>query len=191
MLAKKPEAVHASNFRPVAMVHLFCKTFAYMVLGFRLGWSIRSWLALKVSWTNARQRNNPKTYRIEKHLLTANLFVDHKKIGTTCRHGLPLGVSKASDRACWPSPCHALSSHVVLEYLIWILFSVDVDQLAEIMGDWNQSHVFNKSVSVTQGCVESKVFALQWAMATWKMQNKDFGFDGHRPKRLLDLRLFC
>lgn len=68
LLAKKAKAVHASDFRPIAMVRLLYKTFAYMVLG-----RIESMLD---KHQPEEQHGFRKRYRIEKHLLTANLLVD-------------------------------------------------------------------------------------------------------------------
>lgn len=96
---------------------------------------IWSWAALKVSWTNTSQRHDTdseKGYRIEEHLLTANLLVDK-----TTLHDMPvriarLDLSKVFDRVCWPSLWSALSAHGVSQHLIWILHSVYVDQVGEI-----------------------------------------------------------
>ena len=131
MLAKKVKATHASDFRPIAIVWLLYKVFAYLVLG-------RTEDCLEQQ--QPQEQHGFRTgYRIEEHLGSANLFLDK-----AAAHDMPvwvvsLDLSKEIDRVSWPSLWQALANHGVSAHLNWILQSLYDNQFGEVLGDWNRS----------------------------------------------------
>ena len=184
MLAKKVKATHAADFRPIAIVRLLYKVFAYLVLR-----RIEDCLEQQ----QPQEQHGFRTgYRIEEHLVSANLFLDK-----AAAHDMPvwvvsLDLSKAFDRVSWPSLWQALANHGVSAHLIWILQSLYDNQFGEVLGDWNRSRAFMIGAGVRQGCVLSpRLFCsvLQMAMASWRAENPSGGFDlGDGRRALLDLR---
>ena len=90
MLPKKLRAMHASDFRPIANLRLLYKVFAYLILG-RIEHT-------PDTYQPEEQHGFRSKYRLEEHLLTANLFLDK-----ATAHGIPvwlvsLDLSKAFDR---------------------------------------------------------------------------------------------
>ena len=87
---KKLRAMHASDFKPIANLRLLYKVFAYLILG-RIEHTLDT-------YQPEEQHGFRSKYRLEKHLLTANLFLDK-----ATAHGIPvwlvsLDLSKAFDR---------------------------------------------------------------------------------------------
>lgn len=68
ILSEKPKAMHASDFRPIAVVRLLYKTFASFVLG--------RTEATSEAQRPEEQRGFRQNDLMEGHLLTANLFFD-------------------------------------------------------------------------------------------------------------------
>ena len=129
-------------------------------------------------------------YRIEEHLLTANLVID-KTVAT----GKPvwivnLDLSKAFVH--WGSLWQALRQHEVSDHMVWILQCLYHDQIGTVRGSSGTSRPFDIRQGVRQGCVLSpRLFAcvLQWALRTWRARVEHYGLDfedGMAP--LLDLR---
>ena len=149
MLAKKVKATHASDCRPIAIVRLLYKVFAYLVFG-------RIEDCLEQQQQQPQEQHGFRTgYRIEEHLVSANLFLDK-----AAAHDMPvwvvrLDLSKALDRVSWPSLWQALANHGVSAHLIWILQSLYDNQFGEVLGDWNRSREFMIGAGVRQGYVLS------------------------------------
>eukprot|EP00438_Fugacium_kawagutii_P020700 Skav225256 [mRNA] locus=scaffold4099:835:1566:+ [translate_table: standard] len=172
MLAKKAKACQPSDFRPIAVVRLFYKTLAYMILGHIEG-------CLDEMQPEA-QHGFRQGRRIEEHLLTANLMIDK-----ATAHDIPLWIvsldlSKAFDRVRWPALWAALKDHGVSDHLIWILQNLYRNQLGEVLGEWKRSQTFDIKAGVRQGCVLSpRLFrcVLEWAMSRWKHGCAECGVD--------------
>ena len=97
---------------------------------------------------------------------------------------MSLDLSKAFDRASWPSLWQTLANHGVSDHLIGILQSLYDNQFGEVLGDWNRSREFMIGLSPRLFCS-----VLQMAMASWRAENPSGGFDlGDGRRALLDLR---
>ena len=77
MLPKNLRAMHASDFRPIAKLRLLYKVFAYLILG-RIEHT-------PDTYQPEEQHGFRSKYRLEEHLLTANLFLDK-----ATAHGIPV-----------------------------------------------------------------------------------------------------
>ena len=186
MLAKCSRAKVTADFRPIANISLFYKTFAYMILG-----PVEDCLDAAQP---EEQHGFRRGRRLEEHLLTANLVLD-KSLAV----GMPIWVisvdfSKAFDRVLWPALWQALLQAGVSEHLVWIIQQMYVGQQGAVRGDdGTESHGFDICAGVRQGCVLSpRLFcaALQSGMGDWRAHVGPAGLDlgdGMRP--LLDLRL--
>lgn len=184
MLAKKARACQPSDFRPIAIVRLLYKTFAYMILG-------RIEDRLDEMQPEARHGFR-QGRRIEEHLLTANLMIDK-----ATAHDIPLWIvsldlSKAFDRVSWSALWAALQDHGVSDHLIWMIQNLYRDQFGEVLGEWKRSEPFDIKAGVRQGCVLSpRLFScvLEWAMSRWKQECVACGIDlGDGMEPLVDLR---
>ena len=153
-------ALQPADFRPVASLRLLYKTFAYMILG-----------RIEKQLDKAQpeeQHGFRANYRIEEHLLTANLVID-KTVAT----GKPvwivsLDLSTAFDRVHWGSLWQALRQNEVSDHMVWILQCLDHDQVGTVRGSSGTSRPFDIRQGVRQGCVLSpRLFAcvLQWLCA--------------------------
>ena len=108
MLPKKLRAMHASVFRPIANLRLLYKVFAYLILG-RIEHTLDTYQPEK-------QHGFRSKYRLEEHLLAANLFLDK----ATAR-GIPvwlvsLDLSKVFDRVHWPTLWNALRAQGISDH---------------------------------------------------------------------------
>ena len=184
MLPKFKRALQPTDFRPVASLRLLYKTFAYMILG-------RIEKQLDKAQPEEQHGFRAK-YRMEEHLLTANLVID-KTVAT----GKPvwivsLDLSKAFDRVHWGSLWQALRQHEVSDHMVWILQCLYHDQVGTVRGSSGTIRPFDIRQGVRQGCVLSpRLFAcvLQWALRSWRARVGHCGLDfedGMAP--LLDLR---
>ena len=111
MLPKKMRAMHASDFRPIANLRLLYKVFAHLILG-RIEHTLDT-------YQPEEQHGFRSKYRLEEHLLAANLFLDK-----TTAHGVPvwlvsLDLSKAFDRVHWPTLWNALRAQGISDHMIW------------------------------------------------------------------------
>ena len=184
MLPKKLRAMHATDVRPIANLRLLHKVFAYLILG-----PIEHTLAIYQLEDHNGFRSK---YRLEEHLLTANLFLDK----TTAR-GIPvwlvsLDPSDAFNRLHWLTLWNALRAKGISDHMIWMLSKLYEGQSGEVRGNWGSSRNFPITSGVRQGCVLSpRLFSavLQWAMKSWRRDASLKGFDsGDGQPELLDLR---
>ena len=184
MLPKKLRAMHASDFRPIANLRLLYKVFAYLILG-RIEHTLDT-------YQPEEQHGFRSKYRLEEHLLTANLFLDK-----ATAHGIPVwlvsfDLSKAFDRVHWPTLWNALRAQGISDHMIWMLSKLYEGQSGEVRGKWGSSRNFPITSGVRQGCVLSpRLFSavLQWAMKNWRREASLKGFDlADGQPALLDLR---
>ena len=125
-----------ADFRPIANIRLFYKTFAYMILG-------RVEDCLDAAQPE-EQHDFRRGRRLEEHLLTANLVLD-KSLAV----GMPIWVisadfSKAFDRVLWPALWQALLQAGVSEHLVWIIQQMYAGQQCAVRGDdGTESHWFD------------------------------------------------
>ena len=184
MLPKKIRAMHVSAFRPIANLRLLYKVFAYLILA-RIEHTLDT-------HQPEEQHGFRSKYRLEEHLLTANLFLER-----TTAHGIPvwmvgLDLSKAIDCVHWPTLWNALRAHGISDHMIWMLSKLHEGQSGEVRCKWGSSRNFPITSGVRQGCVLSpRIFSavLQWAMKGWKRDVPLKGFDfGDGQPALLDLR---
>ena len=184
MLPKKIRAMHVSDFMPIANLRLLYKVFAYLILG-RIEHTLDT-------QQPEEQHGFRSKYRLEEHLLTANLFLDK-----ATAHGIPvwmvsLDLSKAFDRVHWPTLWNALRAQGISDHMIWMLSKLYEGQSGEVRGKWGSSRNFPITSGVRQGCVLSpRLFSavLQWAMKGWRRDVPLKGFDlGDGQPALLDLR---
>ena len=180
MLPKKLRAMHATDVRPIANLRLLYKVFAYLILG-----RIEHTLAIYQLEDHNGFRSK---YRLEEHLLTANLFLDK----TTAR-GIPvwlvsLDPSDAFNRLHWLTLWNALRAKGISDHMIWMLSKLYEGQSGEVRGNWGSSRNFPITSGVRQGCVLSpRLFSavLQWAMKSWRRDASLKGFDsGGWPTRV-------
>ena len=134
MLPKKIRAMHVSDFRPIANLRLLYKVFAYLILG-RVEHTLDTHQPEK-------QHGFRSKYRLEEHLLTANLFLDK----ATAR-GIPvwmvsLDLSKAFDCVHWPTLWKSLRAQGILDHMIWMLSKLYEGQSGEVRGKWGSSRPF-------------------------------------------------
>ena len=131
-------------------------------------------------------------YRLEEHLLTANLFLDK-----ATPRGIPvwmvsLNLSKAFDRVRWPTLWNALRAQGISDHMICMLSKLYEGQSGEVRGKCGSSRNFPITSGVKHGCVLSpRLFSavLQWAMKGWRRDVPLKGFVlGGGPPALLDLR---
>ena len=127
-------------------------------------------------------------YRIEEHLLTANLVID-KTVATVWI--LSLGLSKAFHRVHWGSLWQALRQDA--SQTTWFGFSIAFTTIiGTVRGSSGTSRAFDIRQGVRQRCVLSpRLFAcvLQWALRSRRARVEHYGLDfedGMAP--LLDLR---
>ena len=184
MLPKKLRAMHASDFRPIANLRLLYTVFACLILG-RIEHTLDT-------YQPEDQHGFRSKYRLEEHLLTANLFLDK-----ATAHGIPvwlvsLDLSKAFDRVHWPTLWNALRAQGISDHMIWMLSKLYEGQSGEVQGKWGSSRNFPIASGVRQKCVLSpRLFSavLQWAMKNWRRDASLKGFDlGDGEPALLDLR---
>ena len=148
MLAKCSRAKVTADFRPIANIRLFYKTFAYMILG-----RVEDCLDAALP---EEQHGFRRGRRLEEHLLTANLVLD-KSLAV----GMPIWVisvdfSTAFDRVLWPALWQALLQAGVSEHLVWIIQQMYAGQQGAVRGDdGTESHWFDICAGVRQGCVLS------------------------------------
>ena len=117
-------AMHASDFSPIANLRLLYKVFAYLILG-RIEHTLDT-------YQPEEQHGFRSKYRLEEHLLTANLVL-HK----TTAHGIPVWLvswylSKAFDRVHWPTLWNALRAQGISDHMIWMLSKVYEGQSGEV-----------------------------------------------------------
>ena len=131
-------------------------------------------------------------YRLEEHLLTANLVPDK-----ATAHRIPVwlvsvDLSKAFDHVHWPTLWNALRAQCISDHMIWMLSKLYESQSGEALGKWGSSRNFSITSGVRQGCVLSpRLFSavLQLAMKSWRRDASLKGFDlGDGQPALLDLR---
>ncbi len=186
MLPKSWRAKVPADYRPIASVRLLYKIFTYMMLA-------RVEPALEIHQPE-EQHGFRKGYRIEEHLLTANLVVDKLLAVSTPIWIISLDLSKAFDRVSWDKLWVALRAHGISDHLVWTMQNLYTGQLGQIQGDAGDSRVFPITAGVRQGCVLSpRLFTaiLQWAMQKWRqrVENLTCGIDlEDGDSKLLDLR---
>ena len=186
MLPKSGRAKTTSDFRPIAIVRLFYKVFAYMLLA-------RIEPLIEAGQPEEQHGFRPNR-RLEEHLVTANLVVD-KFFGIDMPVWvISLDLSKAFDRVDWNKLWAALLDHGVSEHIVWIIQCLYFSQRGCVRGELDISDKFPINGGVRQGCVLSpRLFTgvLQWAMRKWrsKVESKGFGIEMQDGLlRLLDLR---
>ena len=186
MLPKSGRAKTTSDFRPIAIIRLFYKVFAYMLLA-------RIEPLIEAGQPEEQHGFRPNR-RLEEHLVTANLVVD-KFFGIDMPVWvISLDLSKAFDRVDWNKLWAALLDHGVSEHIVWIIQCLYFSQRGCVRGELDISDEFPINGGVRQGCVLSpRLFTgvLQWAMRKWrsKVESKGFGIEMQDGMpRLLDLR---
>ena len=184
MLPKTREAKSTSDFRPIAVVRLLYKTFAYLVLG-------RIEATLDAGQPE-EQHGFRAGRRIEEHLLTTNLVLD-----TTLALDVPvwivsLDLSKAFDKVKWENFWEALSEHGVSDHMLWVLQCIYDGQMGRIEDNNTDGDPFCIKGGVRQGCVLSpRLFScvLEVALGCWRRKVGNAGVDFQDGMRtLLDLR---
>ena len=178
MLPKSGRAKTTGDFRPIAMVRLFYKIFAYMLLA-------RIDPAIEACQPEEQHGLRP---------IPANLVVDKFFAIDTPVWVISLGLSKAFDRVDWNKLWIALLDHGVSEHIVWIIQCLYFSRRGHVRGETDLSEEFSINGGVRQGCVLSpRLFTgvLQWAMGKWrsKVESEGLGIDMHDGlPRLLDLR---
>ena len=109
MLPKTRGAKSTSDFRPIAVVRLLYKTFAYLVLG-----RIEAILDAGPE----EQHGFRADRRIEEHLLTPNLVLDKTLSLDVPVWIVSLDLSKAFDKVKWENLGEALSEHGVSDQML-------------------------------------------------------------------------
>ena len=186
MLPKSGRAKTTGDFRPIAMVRLFYKIFAYMLLA-------RIEPAIEARQPEEQHGFRPN-HRSEEHLVTANLVVDKCCAIDTPVWVISLDLSKAFDRVDWNKLWLALLDHGVSEHIVWIMQCLYFSHRGHVRGETDLSEEFSINGGVGQGRVLSpRLFTgvLQWAMGKWrsKVASEGLGIDMHDGlPRLLDLR---
>jgi len=184
MLPKTSTASAVSDYRPIASVRVLYKLFAYLMLG-RLEHELDK-------HQPEEQHAFRADYRIEEHLLTANMFLDKTRSVGIPVWAVSLDLSKAFDRVDWSALWSAMRGHGISDHLIWVLQVLYENQTGQVKGNSQRSDPFDIRAGVRQGCVLSpRLFCclLEWAMARWQRMSGTAGFDlGDGLRRLLDLR---
>ena len=172
MLPKTREAKSTYDFRPIALVKLLYKTFAYLVLG-----RIEATL-------DAGQPEGHHGFRaarrIEEHLLTTNLVLDKTLALDVPLWIVSLDLSKAFDKAKWEHVWEALSEHGVSDHMLWVLQSIYYGQMGRIEHHNTDGDPFCIREGVQQGCVLSPwLFScvLEVALGCWCRKVGNAGMD--------------
>ena len=184
MLPKTRGAKSTSDFRPIAVVRLLYKTFAYLVLG-----RIEATL-------DAGQPEEPHGFRadrrIEEHLLTTNLVLDKTLSLDVPVWIASLDLSKAFDKVKWENLWEALSEHGVSDHMLWVLQCMYCGQTGRIGDNSPDGGWFCIRGGVRQGCVLSpRLFScvLEVALGCWRRKVGNAGMDFQDGMHtLLDLR---
>ena len=113
MLPKTREAKSTSDFRPIAVVRLLHKTFAYLMLG-RIEATLEAGQPEEQHGFRAQRR-------IEDHLLTTNLVLDKTLALDVPVWNVSLDLSRAFDKVKWENLWEALSEHGVSDHMLWVL----------------------------------------------------------------------
>ena len=184
MLPKTLKPRTTTDFRPIASILLFFKTFAFLILGRIEG-------TLETSQPEEQHGFRSKG-RIEEHLLTFNVILDKTLEMDQPLWIISLDLSKAFDRVNWESLWQAVGDHGVSQHLVWILQALHYQQRGAIVGSMDNSFEFDMAAGVREGCVLSpRLFCsvLEWALSKWRALLNGVGYnfqDG--GVSLLDLR---
>ena len=131
MLPKKMRPQQVADFRPIANIRLLYKVFARLVLD-----------RIEHQLDDHQPEEQPgfrRGKRIEKHFLTANVFLD-KALDV----GIPvwvvsLDLSKAFDRVHWPALWKGLLEQGISEHTISMISKLYDGQFAEVIGSTGRS----------------------------------------------------
>ena len=187
MLPKSGRAKTTSDFRPIAIVRLFYKVFASMLLA-------RIEPLIEAGQPEEQHGFRPNR-RMEEHLVTANLVVDKF-------FGIDMPVCGSSAWTCQKLSTEWIGTNcgphswtmAFLNTLWWIIQCLYFSQRGCVRGELDISDEFPINGGVRQGRVLSpRLFTgvLQWAMRKWrsKVESKGFGIEMQDGMpRLLDLR---
>ena len=184
MLPKTRGAKSTSDFRPIAVVALLYKTFAYLVLG---------WIeAILDAGQPEEQHGFRADRRIEEQLLTTNLVLDKTHLLDVPVWIVSLDLLKAFDKVKWENLWETLSKHGVSDHILSVLQCLYYGQTGRIEdnsadGDW-----FCIRGGVRQGCVLSpRLFSsvLEIALGCWRPKIGNAGMETQDGMHtLLDLK---
>ena len=172
MLPKTRGAKSTSDFRPIAVVRLLYKTFAYLVLG-------RIEATLDAGQPE-EQHGSRADRRIEEHLLTTNLVLDKTLSLDVPVWIVSLDLSKAFDKVKWENLWEALSEHGVSDHMLWVLQCMYYGQTGRIGDNSSDGEWFCIRGGVRQGCVLSpRLFScvLEVALGCWRRKVGNAGMD--------------
>ena len=172
MLPKTRGTKSTSDFRPIAVVRLLYKTFAYLVLG-----------RIKATLDTAQpeeQHGFRADRRIEEHLLTTNIVLDKTLSLDVPVWIVNLDLSKAFDKVKWENLWEALSKHGVSDHMLWVLQCMYYGQTGRIGDNRTDGDWFCIRGGVRQGCVLSpRLFScvLEVALGCWRRKVGNAGMD--------------
>ena len=184
ILPKTRGAKSTSDFRPIAVVRLLYKTFAYLMLG-RIEETLEAGQPEEQHGFRAQRR-------IEEHLLTTNLVLDKTLALDVPVWIVSLDLSKAFDKVKWENLWEALSEHGVSDHMLWVLQRIYYGQTERTEDNNADGDLFHIRGGVRQGCVLSpRLFScvLEVALGSWRRKVGTAGVDFQDGMRtLLDLR---